>query len=132
MGWRDHLKIHPAADLFPLMSESELRELGEDIKANGLRTSIVLHRGKLLDGRNRLDAMELVGIKFKFVYADSGELKGKPWYLDSGDDSDIFDSNSCTIDHFDGDPHDFVISANLHRRHLSSDDKRKLIENEYD
>jgi hypothetical protein len=34
--WRDHLPVHPAADLFPLMSESELRELGEDIKANGL------------------------------------------------------------------------------------------------
>src|SRR5215813_9299133 len=33
--WRDHLPVHPAADLFPLMSEPELRELGEDIKKNG-------------------------------------------------------------------------------------------------
>ena len=61
-SWRDVIKVHPAADLFPLMSESELRELGEDIKANGLQHVIVLHEGKLIDGRNRLDAMELVGI----------------------------------------------------------------------
>lgn len=39
MSWRDH--IHPAADLFPMMSEPELRQLGEDIKKNGLRTPIL-------------------------------------------------------------------------------------------
>ena len=66
-NWRDILPVHPAADLFPLMSESELRELGEDIKANGLRASIVLYEGKLLDGRNRLDAMELVGVEYSFL-----------------------------------------------------------------
>jgi len=65
MSWRDHLKIHPAAELFPLMSEPELRELGEDIKAKGtIHHPIVLYQGKLLDGRNRLDAMEMVGFDF--------------------------------------------------------------------
>jgi hypothetical protein len=39
--WRDVLPIHPAAELFPLMSEAELRELGEDIQANGLQAPIV-------------------------------------------------------------------------------------------
>jgi hypothetical protein len=29
-SWRAVLPVHPAADLFPMMSESELRELGED------------------------------------------------------------------------------------------------------
>src|SRR5258706_10090312 len=29
--WREVIKIHPAADLFPTLSEEELRELGEDI-----------------------------------------------------------------------------------------------------
>ena len=42
MTWRDHLKVHPAADLFPMMSEDELRELGEDIRANGLLSPIVI------------------------------------------------------------------------------------------
>src|SRR6266516_435129 len=57
--WRDFLPIHPAANLFPTMSESELRELGEDIKKSGLLAPVILCRGELLDGRNRLDAMEM-------------------------------------------------------------------------
>jgi hypothetical protein len=73
-SWRDHLPIHPTAELFPLMSESELRELGENIKANGLVSSIVLYKGKLLDGRNRLDAMEMVGIKFGFMRRTDPEI----------------------------------------------------------
>jgi hypothetical protein len=35
-SWRDQIKLHPAADLFPMMSPDELKTLGEDIKANGL------------------------------------------------------------------------------------------------
>ena len=34
-SWRDVIKIHPAADLFPMMSPDELKALGEDIKRNG-------------------------------------------------------------------------------------------------
>src|SRR6516164_4912484 len=69
--WRDVLPIHPAAELFPMMSEPELKELGEDIKKNRLKTSIAIfdsgfdtkgHRYWLLDGRNRLAAMEAVGL----------------------------------------------------------------------
>ena len=56
MSWRDHIKAHPAADLFPMMPEAELRELGEDIKTHGLKSHLKLHNGKLLDGRNRLRA----------------------------------------------------------------------------
>jgi hypothetical protein len=36
MTWRDQYKVHPAADVFPMMSDQELAELGEDIGANGL------------------------------------------------------------------------------------------------
>src|SRR5262245_46840410 len=66
-SWRDTLPIHPVAELFPLMSEAELRELGQDIKKNGLTSPIALWRdngGKisLLDGRNRLDAMGAAGV----------------------------------------------------------------------
>ena len=64
-NWRDILPVHPAADLFPLMSESELRELGEDIETNGLQSPIIIHDGRLLDGRNRLDAMALMGLSFE-------------------------------------------------------------------
>jgi hypothetical protein len=36
--WRAHLKIHPAADLFPLLPPDELRALADDIKERGLRS----------------------------------------------------------------------------------------------
>jgi hypothetical protein len=36
---------------------------GRDIRKNGLREGISLLDGKLIDGRNRLDAMEIVGLK---------------------------------------------------------------------
>ena len=105
MSWRDHLKIHPAAELFPLMSEPELRELGEDIKAKGtIHHPIVLYQGKLLDGRNRLDAMEMVGFDFD---------------LERGHAVHHLDRST--------DPYEYVISANLHRRHLTSEQKRELI-----
>jgi ParB-like chromosome segregation protein Spo0J len=65
-NWRSDLSVHPAADLFPLMSEAELRELGEDIKKNGLQSPIIVMSGPgidddgeeieqwyLLDGRTR-------------------------------------------------------------------------------
>jgi hypothetical protein len=71
-SWRDVLKVHPAADLFPMMPPDELRALGEDIRKNGLRDWVALLDGKLLDGRNRLDAMELVGIK---PIADNGQIE---------------------------------------------------------
>src|SRR5262249_56577038 len=62
---RDTIAIHPAAELFPLMPPDQLRVLGEDIKKNGLTSPIVLWRShpqapvQLLDGRNRLDAIEI-------------------------------------------------------------------------
>src|SRR3954451_3917885 len=75
-SWRNLITVHPAADLFPMMSQAELEELACDIAKNGLRHGVVLwtserieienarHRKMpvefyLLDGRNRLAAIEL-------------------------------------------------------------------------
>jgi hypothetical protein len=33
-SWRDILPVHPAADLFPMMTPDEITALGEDIKNN--------------------------------------------------------------------------------------------------
>jgi ParB-like chromosome segregation protein Spo0J len=60
--WRDKYKVHPAADVFPMMSDEKLAKLGQDIKANGLRQPIVILHGMLVDGRNRLEAMERAGL----------------------------------------------------------------------
>ncbi|MGO6787610.1 ParB N-terminal domain-containing protein [Rhizobium ruizarguesonis] len=118
--WRDEIKVHPAADLFPMMSESELRELGEDIKRNGLRMPIYMwapdknsHNYQLVDGRNRLTAMELVGIR----------VLGKKGF----DDKQV---RSAKILWYYGeqlDPWEFVVSANIHRRHLTQEQKRDLV-----
>jgi len=133
MTWRDHLKIHPAAELFPLMSEDELRELGQDIKKNGLHSPIVLMDGTLLDGRNRLDAMELVGLKFEFRRdTDRRFATNQICVLDIEGSREPSVGNGI----YRGlrwiepeDAYDYVISANLHRRHLTSEQKRDLIAN---
>jgi hypothetical protein len=101
-NWRDWVKVHPAADMFPMMSEAELDELGKDIAANGLRQSpVVYHEGEttwLLDGRNRLEAMQRAGIE---PPTRMGCLK-------------------------DIDPYVYVISANIQRRHLTTEQRKEL------
>ena len=118
-SWRDVLPVHPAAELFPLMSIAELRELGEDIKRRGLLQPIAFFRNKLLDGRNRLDAMQLVGIEFTVWREDKHrfELLSSQLELSGG---------SRTLND-DADPYAYVISANIQRRHLDADQKRELI-----
>jgi hypothetical protein len=110
-SWRDVLKVHPAAELFPMMSEAELKTLGEDIKKNGLRTRVAVIGDELLDGRNRLDAMEKVGLGFEIE-----KVSVLAWNPD------------CKVHGPLGfDPYAYVISANIHRRHLKPKQKRKLI-----
>jgi uncharacterized protein with PhoU and TrkA domain len=65
------LAVHPAAAIFPMMSPDELANLAADIKENGLINPIVVAKVKddegkdyeiLVDGRNRRDACDMVGI----------------------------------------------------------------------
>jgi hypothetical protein len=50
-------KVHPVAEMFPLMTDEELDDLAASIKATGLLTPIVLDDdGTLIDGRNRVEA----------------------------------------------------------------------------
>jgi hypothetical protein len=111
--WRDLLPVHPAAELFPLMSEDELRELADDIKKNNgcLREKVSLwddpDRGTcLIDGRNRLDALQLLG-----------EVE-KPDQI-----SGVYEWVSPR----NFDPYAYVISKNIQRRHLTPEQRRDLI-----
>jgi len=120
--WRDTLPIHPAAELFPRMSPNELKALGADIVRNGLTSPIALWRAdpkapeQLLDGRNRLDAIELVTGKPVEIGAPS---------LIAGEDF-LACNKVITLDS-KTDPFAYVISANIHRRHLTAEKKRELI-----
>jgi hypothetical protein len=117
------LLVHLAAKPFPPMSEAELRELGADIIKNGLTSPIVLWRAdpkapaQLLDGRNRLDAIELVTGKPVEIGAPS---------VMAGEDFLACDK-VIVLDGKKTEPYAYVISANLHRRHLTGEQKRDLI-----
>lgn len=60
------LPVHPSANLFPMVSDNDLKEMADDIKANGLIHPVVLStedkKTYLIDGRNRLAACKLVNI----------------------------------------------------------------------
>jgi ParB-like chromosome segregation protein Spo0J len=107
-SWRDTIKIHPAANLFPMMSDEELDALAADIKKMGRLTSQIIYcrdkkgRGLLLDGRNRLEAAERAGYK----------IQG--W-------------EESSIDAEKTDPYAFVVSTNIMRRHLTDEARRELI-----
>lgn len=114
MPWRDVLPVHPAAELFPRPSPEELQQLADDIKANGLQQKVVLYDPgddadplMLLDGVTRLDACELADIPVIIDGALNPKLLG----------GIIFD---------DVDPVAYVISANIHRRHLTIEQRKDL------
>lgn len=109
MSWRDHTRVHPTADLFPMMSDDELKVLGEDIRKHGLTDHIIFWApsedsyekggGYLLDGRNRLEAMERAGLKISFD-GYKGPIKRVLVGTAGPDGGRVYD------------PYGFVISAN--------------------
>jgi hypothetical protein len=131
-SWRDVLKVHPAAEQFDLLPKGELLELGLDIIANGMTSPIAVWvdwpttKGakptyQLLDGRNRLDSIEAAGGEIEIVL---GKKDIEIWANDV--EGDI--PRPVLVDGLT-DPYDFVISANVHRRHLSAEQRRDRIIN---
>lgn len=86
-------EFHELANIFPLMNGKEYDDLVNDIKANGLIEPVMLSDNKIIDGRNRYRACSDAGIECEF-----NELK--------------YQTFSQLIS--------FVVSKNLHRRHLES------------
>jgi ParB-like chromosome segregation protein Spo0J len=95
--WRNKYEVHPSADVFPMLSDEELRDLGEDIAKHGLQQPLIFKcesggRRVLLDGRNRLEAMERLGL-----------------HLPTAGQTLPRDTDAVSV----------IISANVHRRHLT-------------
>jgi hypothetical protein len=113
------VKFHPLADIFPLTEGAEFDALVADIKANGLREKIDLYEGKIVDGRNRYLALQRLEIdpsadpsKYfrKAIYAHTTGGEIAPHERDNDDRVRAY-----------------VISKNIHRRHLTPEQKRDLI-----
>lgn len=94
--WQEFCKPenwHEAANLFPLMPDDELRNLADDIKNNGQKNPVITIDDKVLDGRNRLLACNIAGVR-----------------------PDIQTRNTEKL----GSPVAWVLSQNLHRRQLTA------------
>ena len=107
--WIGEYPVHPVASLFPMIDDDALNALAEDIKKNGQREPIIvayldeamIDEPVVIDGRNRHAACRLAGVEpeFKFVMSlNDRELS--PQVIA-----------------------DWIISHNLHRRHLTTSQK---------
>ena len=83
-------ELHPLCTLFPRIIDDEFVALTADIKTHGLREPIILHDGMILDGGNRYRACKAAGVAPNFLTFGGGNLV------------------------------EYVLSSNLHRRHLSA------------
>lgn len=102
------LPIHPLAELFPAIEGEAFDALVEDIRRHGVREPIMLLDGAILDGRNRYRAGLVAGF---FSPSDEGCPIPHP--------QSLFDRFGCAVGTVDMDPLAWVLSRNLHRRHLS-------------
>lgn len=91
------LTADAVASMFPMMTGDDYEALKNDIREHGVRQPIILHEGRILDGRNR--------------YHICRELKvpcpSKNW-----------DGKGSKVS--------FVVSENLHRRHLNPGQKAAI------
>lgn len=90
-------ELHPLCTLFPRLGDEEAARLAEDIKANGLREPITLCGGMILDGGNRYAACITAGVEPQFVEFDGPSIAA------------------------------FVLSENLHRRHLTPGQQAAIV-----
>lgn len=98
------MAVHNVAKLFPILPEKELKELREDIKANGIKVPILVNKtgDTILDGRNRW----MIARELRFT------LDQVPMQTFQGTDEDI--------------PAE-ILSRNVFRRHLSDDQRISLL-----
>jgi hypothetical protein len=86
---RTEFDFHPYANIFPLMEGDEFKRFKDDLRTKKQQEPIVMFEGKILDGRNRFNACKDLGL------------------------------TPATKPYEGSDPLGFVLSANLHRRHLN-------------
>jgi len=89
-------EIHDLCKLFPPMPEDQFNSLIDSIRDHGLLTPIMLHEGKILDGRHRYKACINLGIEPSFEEYEGEDALG------------------------------YVIALNLSRRHLDESQRAMI------
>ena len=82
-------EFHPLANIFPLIEGQAYQDLLSDVMKHGVREPIWIYEGQILDGRNRYRAAKAMNVLFDVRQYEGEDAAG------------------------------FVISLNLHRRHLN-------------
>jgi ParB-like chromosome segregation protein Spo0J len=105
MSDKQDFQYHDLANLFPMFEpdSKEFAELADDIQKHGQVEPCVLFQGKIIDGRNRYEACRAAGILTRFVRGEAEHGLG------------------VSIS-----PLAWVLSKNLHRRHLN-ESQRALV-----
>lgn len=114
------LKAHPFAAIFPMLDADDGAALRADISSHGLREKVVLYHDEILDGRNRYGALvdiAKLGLPYRgqaFTAADieQGEFEFFTWF--TGTEAEALE---------------YVLSKNLHRRHLNESQRAMVAAN---
>ena len=96
--------VHPAAEVFPLIEGDEFDRLVESIRNHGVQNPVVYSGTTLLDGRNRIRAVQKLTAEGVNVLLPCTEWDGY-----------------CEMSEVE-----WITAQNLHRRHLT-DDARAMI-----
>src|SRR5664279_1164959 len=91
------IELHPLCTYFPRMSDSEFISLKENIQTNGQTHPIYTLDGMILDGGNRYRALCELGIE------------------------------PVIIEYTGSNPTQFILSSNLHRRHLTQGQSAAIV-----
>jgi len=107
------LEIHPAAALFPIMPEYEIKEMAKSITAFGLREKIgVITDAEnvdtllVIDGRNRLEALRKIGVQEDVIVKEFTTMVN-------------LEALRCSVE-------EYVLMANIERRNLTQTQRRSL------
>jgi hypothetical protein len=111
--WRDRLRVHPSAEVYPSPSPEERKELRASIKKQGLLNKVIILTDQdgehwVLDGRSRLDELEALGQLDEAIWNSKG--------LSPANVSEWFAL---------ADPASVIIAANNTRRHLTKSAKAR-------
>lgn len=109
------LEVHPAAAIFPMLSDEELTELAQSITRHGLREKIRIVSGEVegdwlvLDGRNRMEALRRMGVTDEQIFKNY-----------------TYAITAKELETMDASVEEYVLMANIERRNLTRPQRKEL------